>query len=162
MDSIRNIQLKWFWNLFLHVSHLRFLIEELIWNLFDFSINNVLALIVDEHELSLFASFITFWLSIEISQIFSIFNWDSFASSNEESLSIRWFITFASDFLALSMFDEKSKPFFPSFNFLSFYEITKINNAIFEVSNFQNIKNTYQFFPETIILVQPLRIECVQ
>ena len=49
--------------------------EEFVWNLFNYGINNVSLLIVDENELSLFASFIAFSLSIEISLgIFDTFN----------------------------------------------------------------------------------------
>jgi hypothetical protein len=97
--------------------------EELIWNSFDFGINNGSHLIVDEHELPSLESFIAFSHMVVISFLFSIFNRVSAASSDIVNFSIRLYITFASDFLAFSMFDEKSMPFFGLLNFWSFFEI---------------------------------------
>jgi hypothetical protein len=95
MNSFVNIQVTlawkslWLGNLFLHVSHLCFLLEEFILNRFDFGINSGLTLIVDEHESLSLVSFIPFSRSIEISFRFDTFNRVSAASSVIVNFSIR-------------------------------------------------------------------------
>ncbi len=133
-ECIRLWTLKrlWLGNLFLHVSHLCSLIDELDLNLFESGINNGLSWIADEHVLLSLTSFVWFWRSIEISFKFVTFDWMPAAPSQVESLSIRWFITFTIDFLAFSMFDEKSIPFLPLFNFLTFFEIKNFYQNIWD------------------------------
>jgi hypothetical protein len=126
-----------------------FLKEELTLNRFDFCINNGLTLIVDEHDELSLASFIAFSRSFEISFRFATFNWDWFALSNEERLTKWWFITFAIEFWAYLMFEERFNSTFPLSSYFWSFEI-KITNKMVEVSisNIPKIKTTYQFLSE--------------
>jgi hypothetical protein len=95
--------------------------EESNLNLFDSVINSGLTLIVDEGDEFPLASFVVLSRSIKIPLKFATLVWVLFAPINVINFSIRLFITFASSFLAFSMFDEKLMPFLPlSFNYRHF------------------------------------------